>query len=97
MDINRNQWFLFGLVLLFLGIQFRVIDSYVLTEDATRVLSERFGTKSQAMATNTARFLPAVGAGPRKVIRPPDWLGWALMSAGSVLILHSFAMKRPEG
>jgi hypothetical protein len=28
-------------------------------------------------------------------LRPPVWLGYALMSVGGVLMLHSLAMKRP--
>ena len=35
--------------------------------------------------------------GPRKVLQPPEWLGWCLMSVGAVLILHSLAMKGPGG
>ena len=32
MDINRNQFFMAGLVLLFLGLQFRATESVVLTK-----------------------------------------------------------------
>ena len=28
-------------------------------------------------------------------VEPPSWLGWALVSVGSVLILHSLALKKP--
>jgi hypothetical protein len=34
---------------------------------------------------------------PPKTIVPPDWLGWALASVGSVLILNSLLMKKPGG
>jgi hypothetical protein len=30
MEINRNQYFLAGIVLLFVGIQFRLVDSVTL-------------------------------------------------------------------
>jgi len=91
-EINRNQYFLLGLVLLFLGIQFRLVDSVVLTPDFSRFLSQRFGQKS----TNPVAFLPAAGPAVAKTVRPPEWLGYSLMSIGSVLILHSLAMKRPD-
>jgi hypothetical protein len=39
----------------------------------------------------------ANGAGPKKVIQPPEWLGWCMMSIGGVLILHSLAMRKPGG
>ena len=30
-----------------------------------------------------------------ELVVPPEWLGWATVSVGSVLILHSLAMPRP--
>ena len=33
----------------------------------------------------------------RKVVQPPQWLGYALLSVGSVLVLHSLAMPKPGG
>ncbi len=94
MEISRNQYFMAGLVILLLGIQFRLVDSVVLSEPATRFLIER---SKHARAANTTRLLPAVGPPARKVIRPPEWLGWCLMSIGSVLILHSLALKQNPG
>jgi hypothetical protein len=32
---------------------------------------------------------------PRKKVRPPGWLAWALISVGGVFVLHSLAMKKP--
>ena len=63
-DINRNQYFMAGLLVLFLGVQFRMIDSYVLTEKATHFLAQRQGTKSQATTTQLSQLFPAAG--------PPD-------------------------
>ncbi len=97
MDINRNQYFMAGLLALFLGVQFRFVDSYVLTEDATRFLAQRSGKSVASGATQMNQLFPAAGPTIRKVVRPPDWIGWALISFGSVLILHSLSMKRPDG
>ena len=36
MDINRNQYFMVGLVLLLLGLQLRLVDSYTLTPELTK-------------------------------------------------------------
>jgi hypothetical protein len=96
-EINRNQYFMAGLLVLFLGIQFRFVDSYVLTEQTTRFLAERSGKPIAAGATQVSQLFPAAGPPIRKVVHPPDWIGWALISFGSVLILHSLAMKRPDG
>ena len=91
MELNRNHYFMAGVVLLLLGIQLRMIDAFVLNESTTRFLSQRAGGAA------TAAILPAIGPAPRKTVRPPDWLGWALMSVGSVLVLHALAMKGPGG
>jgi hypothetical protein len=39
--------------------------------------------------------MSATGAAPQKVIQPPDWLSWCLISVGAVLALHSLAMPKP--
>ena len=96
MEMNRNQFFLFGLVVLLIGIQFRLIDSFVLNEKCTRFLADTTG-KSPTANLPFAQIFPAVGPMPRKTVRPPQWNGWALVSTGSVLILHSLAMQKPQG
>ncbi len=93
MEFNRNQYFFLGLVILFMGLQFRMVSSYVLTNEATRFLAER--TQSSPTQNVAISFASNLGEVSRKVIRPPDWLGWCMISVGSVLILHSFAMKGP--
>ena len=95
MDITRSQFFFAGLVLLFLGIQFRMIDTVTLTPEFTRFLAER--TKHPAVATiNTMDALAGTETPvPPKTFPPPDWLGWSLVSMGSVLVLHSLAMPKP--
>ena len=93
MDINRNHYFLAGLVLLLIGIQLRMVDSYVLSPKTTQILAKRSGeTKVEQQAT----FAAAKVTTARKVVRPPHWTGWCLMSIGSVLILHALAMRRPD-
>lgn len=95
MELNRNQYFFLGIVVLLLGVQVRNVSAYVLTEDATQFLAERTG--SSTSTATLASLSGELGAGPRKVLQPPEWLGWCLMSVGAVLILHSLAMKGPGG
>ena len=94
-EFNRNQYFMFGLVLLFMGIQFRMVETYVLNEKASRFIAERLDRGAADSSGATRSIMPAAGPTPRRTIQPPDWLGWALGSAGAVLILHSLAMKKP--
>jgi hypothetical protein len=94
MDLNRNQFFFMGLVVLMLGIQVRYVSAYVLNPEATRFLAERTGQATPAAAT----FFSATAgtsAAPRKVLQPPEWLSWCLISVGAVLCLHALAMPRP--
>jgi len=96
MDITRNQYFLMGLLLLLLGVQFLVTENFVLNSDVTTFLAEK--TKDPPAALNTAATKIALESElvPPKTIRPPDFVGYLLTSLGAVLILHSWGMKRPD-
>jgi hypothetical protein len=93
MEINRNQYFLVGVVLLLLGLQLRMVDTFELSAEATKILAHKTAeTEAQAsFMTTTAQI-----TGTKKQIKPPQWVGWCLLSIGSVLVLHSMAMKKPE-
>jgi hypothetical protein len=94
MEINRNQWFVIGIVVFLIGLQLRAVSAYWLNEDTTRFLAEQ----SSEATTAERSFLTlasAVPSAPRKVIQPPDWAGWCLVSIGSVVILQSLAMRKP--
>ncbi len=93
MDFNRHHYLIAGTLLLLLGIQLRMVDSFVLNEPSTRFLAAKFG--SDAPGANAVALLPADGPLPRKEVKPPQWLGWALMSIGAVLTFQSLAMRKP--
>ena len=96
MEINRNQYFMAGLVLLFLGIQFHMVDAYVLNEKASQRLAERMTKSDSGEGPASQSFTQAAAmAIPHHTVKPPEWLGWAFISVGSVLMLHSLAMQRP--
>jgi hypothetical protein len=94
-EFNRNQYFMIGLVLLFIGIELRMVESFTLNERSSKFVTEKFGNQSEQ--TLSPLIAMAGGNGPvaRRVVYPPQWLGWCVISVGSVLILHSLAMKRP--
>ena len=92
MELNRNHYFMAGVVLLLLGVQLRVVDSYVLNEQSTRLLTPQ-PANNGLMAVRP--LIQSVSSAQHKVVKPPEALGWALMSIGSVLILHALAMKGP--
>jgi hypothetical protein len=101
MEFNRNQYFLAGLVVFLLGIQLRFVDGFVLNERATQFLAQRmhrFSSQPVASASESATLLASAPLpGTTHRLHPPKWLGWSLVSLGSVLILYSLALKKPGG
>ena len=95
MDLNRNQFFLVGLLVLLLGIQFRMVETFTFNEPTTRFLAQRFQDSAEApvsswLANNSNTVMP------RKTCKPPIWLGYSLISIGSVLVLHSIMLPKPS-
>ena len=93
MDLNRNQFFFLGLFVLLIGVQVRYVSAYVLSPKATQFIADRTGQSSASTSLFTAAT--STFGGPRKVLQPPEWLSWCLISVGAVLCLHSLAMPKP--
>lgn len=92
--LNRNHYLLIGLVLMFLGFQFRMVDTFVLNEPVSRVVRGQAQTPAAQTMAFAQRFMPT-HAIPRHTVQPPKFVGWVLLSVGSVLVLHSLAMRKP--
>ncbi len=90
MDITRNQFFFAGLACLLMGIQFRMVDSIELTPEFTQFLAERTGHPLASVSATTQSLTQSDKPLVKKTIKPPDWIGFSLISLGSVLILHSW-------
>ena len=91
--------FFLGLVLVFLGIQFRLVKTYELKPSVTQFIeaqiAERLASSSPTQATASvsnddlwANFPPT----PPPIqsncaVTPPSWLAWTFISMGSVLVL----------
>lgn len=95
MELNRNHYIVIGIVLILLGVQVKMVDSFVLNESA----SQRLLPKSQRTLSSdlTAFAQVATPGSARKTIKPPPWAGWLVISAGAVLTLHALAMPKPGG
>ena len=96
MDINRNQCFLVGLVVLLLGIQVLSVESYVLTPEFTQLLAKQTGHPLAAVNAAAPALVEAAEPILKKTVYPPEWLGWALLSLAGTLILQSLVMKKPD-
>lgn len=86
---KRSHLLLAGLLLFLVGVQFRMVESFTLSEKSSRLLVAQLGDKGPQQAS---LFGGAATAG-RRTIQPPAWLGLALMSVGSVITLKSLSMK----
>jgi hypothetical protein len=97
MDISRNQYFCIGLVLLFLGFEFRSVDSATLTPEFTRILAKQSGNPAAAVNSATDFLLPDSQPVLQKTVHPPEWIGWALLTVGCVAVFHAMAMAKSSG
>ncbi len=94
MEMTRNRYFLLGVLLILFGIQFRMIDSFVLNEPATRALARVSQETPMASNNSLSSLIMEVHPKPTKRVRPPRWLGLALIAVGSVVSLHAIAIPR---
>ena len=94
MEITRNQYYMAGLVLLLLGIQFRMVESVELKEQFAEFIAERTDHPLISVSAQTPVLAPVESAAINRVMHPPEWIGWMLLSLGGVLVLHSLAMPK---
>ena len=95
MQFTRNRYFMAGMLLVLLGIQFRLVQSVVLNEPTTRTLAKVM--QQNPVASNEpsmSSFLMQVHPSPKKRLEPPRWLGLAMVAVGAVVALHAMAMPR---
>jgi hypothetical protein len=94
MSMYRNRYFLAGVLLILLGIQFRMVHSFVLNEQATRVLARV--SKSTPVADNSSMtsFWMNVYPNPKKRVELPRWIGLAMIATGVVISCHALAIPR---
>lgn len=95
-DFNRNHYFALGVFLVMLGAQFRLIDTVTLNDTTSQFIEKRI-KKTEVAATNIFNIFPTERPQAFRSFRPPRFIGWALLSVGGVLVLHSLAMKKPGG
>ncbi len=95
------RFFIIGTLLVLIGVQLRVVDSFVLTPKATEFVEHRIrnsGLQKPAIARSTTYDYDSLllSSGPRtsRRIQPPRWMGWAALSAGGVLMFHGLTLRK---
>jgi hypothetical protein len=97
MDITRNHYFLAGLVLIAVGLQFHWVDSYVLTKNLSAILAEQPGVSPAAIGTGQQSWFGAPASTGNRIWHPPEWLGGILLCVGAVFTFHALALSKPAG
>jgi hypothetical protein len=96
LEVNRNHYLIVGVILFLLGLQFRYVQSFTLTEDSARFIQKGLGNTGTSTPDPVTAFIGTAGATePRRTMQPPRWLGFSLISIGVVLTLQSLALKKP--
>ena len=96
MELTRVKIFMIGMLVLLIGIQFKMVDTYVLNQDATQFIQSRMNRVDASAAVAARNWLPLSAAAPRGRWSPPRRLGWAMISIGSVLVLYTLAIRRTD-
>jgi len=85
--LSRHHILLAGLLMFLAGIQFRVVESFTLSEGSSHFVAAQLGNRAVSQAAWSG------GTPGHTTFEPPRWLGLALMSVGAVLTVKSLSMK----
>ena len=94
MFFHWKNYFLAGGLVLLLGVQLQMVDSFVLSEGATRALARFSKSEQVAARASMTSLLLTVHPEPKKKVQPPNWLGLAVMTTGVVMCSHAVAIRR---
>lgn len=88
---QRHQLLMAGLILLLVGVQLRVVETFVFADSASPLIEQVMDPAGADSAVQEPG--PAKQSPPRRYRLPiPDWMGWLLLSIGGAVILHSLAL-----
>lgn len=73
-----------GITLCVLGAECMVIDEAVISKAPAPAMATSYGTVPSSASRS-------------RVVRPPEWAPWSLISAGTVIILYSFTLPQRMG
>ena len=91
-----TRFFIFGFLMLLIGVQLRMVDSFVLTPRASQFVERNMRQVSVRPDDpyDLNSVLLSAGPTPKRTITPPNWLGWAFLSVGGVLLLHAVTIQK---
>lgn len=69
MQLRRQHFLLLGLLLFFAGVQFRLVESFTLSEKSSYFVARRWATAAQASSQTSGKTPPT----ERSCSRPAGW------------------------
>ena len=84
---RRLLWILVGSLFILAGLQLRVCESFVLRPETTRILARWKVQRDSSPGAMLQRTVTA-NLDVRKTLTPPNWLGWASLSAGIAAVAN---------
>lgn len=94
MSLYRNRYFLSGVLLILLGLQFRRTQSFVLNEPTTRFVAKMTNTPIADTSGTIGTFFKPVTPKVQKRVTPPRWLGLSMVAMGCVISFHAIAIPK---
>ena len=106
--MSRRTIMTVGFLLIFIGIQLNMVETFTLSKQATKFLVENFQDPIEiGPAINNSPFsqasynrLPSVTLPPvpivlvkGKEVRHPRWICWPFIFVGAVFVLHAIALR----
>lgn len=94
MSLYRNRYFLSGILLILLGLQFRRTESFVLNEPTTRFVAKMTNQPIAVKTSAFGGFFEPVTPKIRKKVTPPRWLGLSMVAVGCVISFHAISIPK---
>ncbi|MCR9117088.1 MAG: hypothetical protein NXI22_09120, partial [bacterium] len=94
MELKRTHYLMIGLVLLFVGVQFRLVEGFVMNKSVSGFMADHLDSKPKGVAVAFTQVADV----PQKsrTLSPPRWLAWTFISLGAVMTVYSFALPKNE-
>ena len=83
MKIQSPQYLMAGIILLIFGLQFLLIDSYVLSVQASEIVKSQLD-------------VPSLGSSNQYTVRLPQQFSWSLLVAASLCFVWTLRTSRRE-
>ena len=82
-----------GILLLLAGALLQIVESFVLTSEATSFLIDQYGNSPSSAKGSLQRMMVESGS-HRFTITPPQWIRWSTLSVGLVLLAYGVWARR---